>query len=185
MRWLLPALLPLAGCISEPATYFYGLDLSQVELEIQHTNQGVHPDQTVLSMEANPFATYGIGEDLSTGEWSSLIRQLIHRGYLVQDIDNYAVLRLTPKARPLLRGEETVRLAHPRIVEKPPKKKVPRSAQSLAPEDAGLFDSLRALRKQLADEQGVPPYVVFGDATLVEMEEIYQATKQRERDEAG
>jgi ATP-dependent DNA helicase RecQ len=113
------------------------------------------------------LSTYGIGADLSDAEWSSIIRQLIHRGYLLQDVANYSVLRLTPDARPLLRGEETLELARPRVREK--KAKTPRSAAGLGPTDAGLFEHLRALRKRLADEQGVPPYVVFGDATLVEL----------------
>ena len=85
-------------------------------------------------------------------------------------IGNYSVLKLTSEARPVLRGELDVQLAMPRIKEKPPKKKrVPLSAQSLDAADAGLFEALRVLRKELADEQGVPPYVIFGDATLVEM----------------
>jgi len=113
------------------------------------------------------LSTYGIGTDLGETEWTSVIRQLIHRGYLIQDIANYSVLRLTPKARPLLRGEETLELARPRISIKKPK--TPKAAANLGPADAGLFEALRALRKQLADEQGVPPYVVFGDATLTEM----------------
>jgi ATP-dependent DNA helicase RecQ len=116
------------------------------------------------------LSTYGIGNDMSVGEWTSYIRQLIHQGFLMQDIGNYSVLKLTPEARPVLRGEESIQLAMPRIKEKPPKKKrVPRSAQSLDAADAGLFEALRVLRKELADEQGVPPYVIFGDATLVEM----------------
>jgi ATP-dependent DNA helicase RecQ len=113
------------------------------------------------------LSTYGIGTEFGETEWTSVIRQLIHRGYLLQDIANYSVLRLTPKARPLLRGEETLELARPRISVKKPK--TARAAASLGPADAGLFESLRALRKQMADEQGVPPYVVFGDATLTEM----------------
>ena len=57
------------------------------------------------------LSTYGIGKEYSDAEWTSIIRQLIHRGYLVQDIANYSVLKLTEAARPLLRGEETLELA--------------------------------------------------------------------------
>ncbi len=134
--------------------------------------------QRIRELGHDRLSTYGIGKDFSDTEWTSLFRQLIHRGYLEQDIANYSVLKLTANARPLLRGEHSVELARPRI--KASKGKRPsRSAQALAPENVALFEALRALRKQLADDLGVPPYVVFGDATLVEM------SQQQPADEAA
>ena len=117
------------------------------------------------------LSTYGIGADRSAEAWGSIIRQLIHRGYLEQDLANYSVLKLTSAARPLLRGEESLVLAKPRVKVAKPKKEPKRKgvAASLAEGDEGLFQALRALRKRLADEQQVPPYVIFSDATLVEM----------------
>ena len=120
------------------------------------------------------LSTYGIGADRSDAEWTSIIRQLIHRGLLLQDIANYSVLKLTDQARPLLRGEVSLELARPRLVAdqrsgEKPRKKTPRSAVSLEGDDMQLFDRLRALRKDIAREQGVPPYVIFGDVSLVEM----------------
>ncbi len=107
------------------------------------------------------------------------MRQLVHGGYLEQDIGNYSVLKLTSKARPVLRGEATLRLARPRVRESAPKKKkTPRSAVGLTPEQMPLFEALRALRKELADVQGVPPYVIFGDATLVQMSQDRPATRE-------
>lgn len=117
------------------------------------------------------LSTWGIGAHHSMQEWASLIRQLIHRGYLEQDIAHYSVLRLTPAARPLLRGEETLELARPRI-KTPSKRKAPRATAAGGRYDETLFDALRALRKSLADAQGVPPYIIFGDATLVEMARV-------------
>ena len=114
------------------------------------------------------LSTWGIGAHFSAQEWASLIRQLIHRGYLEQDIERYSVLRLTPAARPLLRGEESLELAKPRI-RTPAKRKPPKAAAGAGQYDEALFEELRALRKSLADAQGVPPYIIFGDATLVEM----------------
>ena len=90
-------------------------------------------------------------------------------GLVSQDIAQYSVLKLTPEARPILRGEESLILAKPRIREKTARKETPRSAEALTADDLGLFEALRELRKDLADEAGVPPYVVFGDATLVQM----------------
>jgi ATP-dependent DNA helicase RecQ len=80
------------------------------------------------------------------------------------------VLNLTEAARPLLRGEQQIQLAKPRIREQI-KKKVAKTATSQGPYDETLFDELRALRKRLADAQGVPPYIVFGDATLIQTPE--------------
>jgi len=120
------------------------------------------------------LSTWGIGSGTSQAEWASIIRQLIHRGYLVQDIGNYSVLKLTGRARPLLRGDEQLTLARPRVrqparARTPAKKARGLSEAPLEAGDARLFEKLRALRKRLADEQNVPPYVVFSDATLVEM----------------
>jgi ATP-dependent DNA helicase RecQ len=132
-------------------------------------------NEKVLERRHDELSTYGIGAGISRDHWQSLIRQLIHRGYLVQDIARYSVLRLTESAWPLLRGEQTLTLARPRT-------RVPSRKQRQATEraaraaglasvnvDEELFESLRALRKQLAGRQNVPAYVVFSDATLAEM----------------
>ena len=113
------------------------------------------------------LSTYGIGSDRSEAEWLSIIRQLVHRGYLEQDIAAYSALKLTEDSRALLRGEQSLELARPRLKGKTRKKRAGTSALNVA--DEALFEQLRTLRKQLADEQGVPPYVVFGDATLAQI----------------
>jgi ATP-dependent DNA helicase RecQ len=113
------------------------------------------------------LSTYGIGLEFLHAEWMSIARQLIHRGYLVQDIAAFSVLKLTPQALNVLKAEETVELARPRIKEKTKKK--PAVAMELDSDDLRLFENLRSLRKTLAEESGVPPYVIFGDAALVEM----------------
>ncbi len=113
------------------------------------------------------LSTYGIGSDRSEIEWQSILRQLIHHGYLEQDIAHYSALKLTEVARPLLRGDEELWLAKPRMQEKPAGKR--KSSSVVAPADEALFEELRQLRKQIAQDAGVPPYVVFGDATLAQM----------------
>ena len=116
------------------------------------------------------LTTYGIGMEFSATEWLSIVRQLIHRGYLIQDISTFSVLKLTPRALRLLRAEETLELARPRLQEKSVKKKRKGGpVADLNDDDLRLFETLRELRKQLAAEQGVPPYVIFGDAALLEM----------------
>jgi len=113
------------------------------------------------------LSTYAIGMEMSEAEWTSIVRQLIHHGLLVQDIANYSVLKLTASARPVLKGERQLVLARPRMKEKAKRKS--KAASALEATDQELFEALRQLRKELAQEQGVPPYVIFGDATLVQM----------------
>jgi ATP-dependent DNA helicase RecQ len=124
--------------------------------------------QRVRNLGHDRLTTYGIGSSLSQDAWGSLIRQLVHLGYIEQDMGNYSVLRLSPRARPLLRGEEKLVLARPRVRIITTKKETKRGREGIA-YDERLFQSLRVLRKRLADEQQVPPFVVFGDTTLQEM----------------
>ncbi len=130
------------------------------------------------------LSTYGIGSDRGEQEWTSIIRQLIHHGYLEQDIANYSVLKLTAAARPLLRGERRLELARPRVREAR-KVKRPKTDGLGGPYDEALFDALRRLRKQLADVEGKPPYVVFGDATLMQMARDKPTTQQGLLDVSG
>ena len=125
-------------------------------------------NERIRSLGHHKLSTYGVGSDKGETEWTSILRQLIHHGYLIQDIANYSVLNLTEAARPLLRGEQQIQLAKPRIREQI-KKKTVKAPASQGPYDEALFEELRALRKRLADAQGVPPYIVFGDATLIQM----------------
>ncbi len=125
--------------------------------------------ERIRTLSHDRLTTYGIGEEYSHAEWTSIARQLIHRGYLVQDIANYSVLKLTPQALPILRGETQLELAVPRTREKTVKKKAPKSTINLNTDELRLFETLREIRKHLAEESNVPPYVIFGDASLVEM----------------
>ncbi|MDF2867948.1 MAG: recQ [Gammaproteobacteria bacterium] len=126
--------------------------------------------QRILDLGHERLSTYGIGKQLSEQTWFSIFRQLIHLGYLEQDIANYSVLKLTEHARPLLRGEITLKLAKPRIqtATKHQKKATGREVRD-DQYDQKLFAKLRQLRKQLADAAMVPPFVIFSDATLIEM----------------
>ena len=112
------------------------------------------------------LSTYGLGKDKSDSYWHNIINQLIHKGLIRVDITAHAALRLTEAARPILKGQIPVQLAVPRLEFKPDKKK---SKQAPANYDRTLFTRLKHLRKVLAEENDVPPYVVFSDATLVDM----------------
>lgn len=124
--------------------------------------------QRILDLRHNELSTYGIGADLSVMEWENVFRQLIHLGYLVQDFTRFGVLGLSPAARPVLKGEVEVTLGRPRDVAQVEKKTRRRSGAGEGAHRA-LFEELRILRKQIADADGVPPFVVFSDATLLEL----------------
>lgn len=122
------------------------------------------------------LSTYGIGKDTSQEEWHSIFRQLIHLGYLEQDIANYSVLKLTAQAKLILSGKETVLLAKPRVKVNRARKttdKKPNTTKKPSLEnldyDTTLFEKLRQLRKSLAQQAGIPPFMIFSDASLVEM----------------
>ena len=120
------------------------------------------------------LSTYGIGKDKSDSYWHSILNQLIHKGLLRVDITAFAALRLTEAARPILKAEVPLSLASPRLTFKPEKK-------NAAPTnyDKKLFSRLKHLRKALAEENDVPPFVIFSDATLADM-----ASKQPTSSEA-
>ncbi|WP_020674791.1 DNA helicase RecQ [Geopsychrobacter electrodiphilus] len=123
--------------------------------------------ERIFSLRHEQLSTWGIGKEQGQEHWSHLLRQLIHLGYLEQDIGNYSVLKLTESARPLLRGEIELQLSRPRV--KAERKKKPARKIVGLEYDEQLFQLLRARRKKIADRDGVPPYVVFGDASLAEM----------------
>ena len=111
--------------------------------------------------------TYGIGEELDGNQWRSVFRQLVAQGYLRVDLERHGALRLEEKCRPLLRGEEQIRMrrdvARKRSARQQTKTPLP------ADIDITLWEALRDCRRELAEAQGVPPYVIFHDQTLREM----------------
>ena len=118
-------------------------------------------------------STFGIGKSLNQSQWSSVFRQLTAAGYLEADIQAYGGLKLTEAARPVLKGEQEVwqrRDAEPakRTMSKTERSARAREAFAGANEDP-LWQALKAKRMELAKEQGVPPYVIFHDSTLLEI----------------
>jgi ATP-dependent DNA helicase RecQ len=115
-------------------------------------------------------STFGIGSFLSNNEWHSLFRQLIALGYLVSDIHSHGALKLSQSCKPLLRGEQKLELRKLQEPSKTDKKistnKVDKTVRTA---DQPLYDALRQHRRQLADTQGVPPFVILHDRTLAEL----------------
>lgn len=132
--------------------------------------------QRIFDLKHDQLSTYGIGSDQSQDSWSGLIRQLIHLGYINQDVANYSILKLTETARPVLRGEELLELTRPRV-KAAAKKAVKKRAIDLD-YDEELFQILKQKRKEIAREAGVPPFVVFNDNSLIEMAFYYPSTEE-------
>jgi ATP-dependent DNA helicase RecQ len=114
------------------------------------------------------LSVYGIGKHRSVTEWRSLARSLLHQRLLDQSQDGYSVLSLNESSWQVLREQRAVTVAE--AVKADPAR-VRNTAAAATAEGDGLFERLRKLRKQLADAQGLPPYVIFHDATLREMAE--------------
>ncbi len=117
------------------------------------------------------LSTYGIGKDMDANQWRSVFRQLIARGYLKVDFDHYNALRLTEQCRALLRGDERIALRRDSREATLRPARANRDS-TVSPEDKHLWDALKELRTALAEQHGVPPYVIFHDATLMEMVEL-------------
>ncbi|MBP2153122.1 MULTISPECIES: ATP-dependent DNA helicase RecQ [Erwinia] len=126
-------------------------------------------NQRIRDMQHDKLPVYGIGREQSHEHWTSVLRQLIHLGLVTQNIAMHSALQLTEAARPTLRGEVPLMLAVPRLVSIKPRNSSQKSYGGSY--DRKLFAKLRKLRKSIADEANVPPYVVFNDATLIEMAE--------------
>jgi ATP-dependent DNA helicase RecQ len=124
-------------------------------------------NEKIINFDHQKLSTYGIGKHLSSDEWKSIFRQLVARGLLDVDQEGFGSLLLNESCRALLRGEESIQL----------RRELKATAAGIArkqgvvvdAEDQALWNALRSCRKRLAEEQGVPPYVIFHDATLREM----------------
>ncbi|AGA86415.1 DNA helicase RecQ [Stutzerimonas stutzeri] len=114
------------------------------------------------------LSVFGVGKALAETEWRSLFRQLVARGLADVDLDGFGGLRLSDSCRPLLRGEVSLELRRD-LSSKAPKPAASAASQLVRSEERETWEALRTLRRKLAEEHSVPPYVIFPDATLLEM----------------
>jgi ATP-dependent DNA helicase RecQ len=130
-------------------------------------------DERIEKFRHDRVSTFGIGKELTPGQWHSVFRQLIARGFVTVDIEGYGSLQLTESSRPLLRGEQRIDLRKDIInkhTQKKSEKRYSRSInQSFVDNDKILWETLRAKRMELAQAQNVIPYMIFHDSTLEEM----------------
>ncbi|MEW6444661.1 MAG: DNA helicase RecQ [Pseudomonadota bacterium] len=173
-------------CLEPPATWDASVPAQKALSCVHRTGQrfGVtylvdvllgKADERIRRNGHDAISTFGIGAELDASGWRGLFRQLIARGLLAVDLEGHGGLRLTDACRPVLRGEEALWLR--KEIRPPRRKSGERSSpgggkpRMVSPADQGLWDALRAKRRELAQEQGVPPYVIFHDATLMAMME--------------
>jgi ATP-dependent DNA helicase RecQ len=128
--------------------------------------------QKIRDYGHDQLSTHGIGRELSVEEWQHLGRSLVRQGLVSENTDSFSILSLNAMSREILRKQREVLVeALPQSLQRAQPLQI-RPTQTnanlpaLTPEEEGLFQQLRALRKQLADERGVAPYVVFPDTSL-------------------
>ena len=132
--------------------------------------------------EHKNLKTYGVGADISKDNWFEYFKDLISQGFLAQTPGQYPVLVLTEKSRGVLRGETTVELF--KLKEKD-EKKMAAVRETTHPYFQDLFDELRQIRTAFAKNENVPPYVIFSDATLIEMATFLPANVEEIRKISG
>ncbi len=124
-------------------------------------------NQKIQQFGHHKLSTYGIGAQFSDRQWRSVIRQLLVQNYLLVNEEQYGALQLTEKSRSLLKGEVKIFLREGIESAKP--ERVKKRPLNVSESDSSFWDALKACRKELADDQGVPPFHIFHDATLMEM----------------
>ena len=129
--------------------------------------------EKVRKWRHDQVSTYGIGKEHSRTAWQAIGRELIRLGYLRQSTDRYAVVELTPEGRAVLSQRKKITLTKPVAA---PQAKTHRAGEIAC--DEALFEKLRGLRKRLADEQAVPPYIIFSDVSLRQMARNYPANER-------
>tara|TARA_R110002050_G_scaffold231244_5_gene367004 strand:+ start:923 stop:2749 length:1827 start_codon:yes stop_codon:yes gene_type:complete len=145
--------------------------------DISHVVDVLRGENTnkVASLEHDNVSTFGIGSTKSPGYWFAIIGQLIHLGYLQQDIEQQSTLCLTEASRTVLKATEPLMLASPRLQ----KASYWQNKKQYKSYDRALFSKLRELRKRIADSEDIAPFIVFNDATLSELAQIQPTTSSQ------
>lgn len=165
-------------CCLEPAQTWDGTEAARKALSVAYRTEqrfgvnhlidvlrGAETDK-IFQFDHHRLASHGIGQDLDNNQWRSVYRQLVARGHLSVDLERFGALKLEEACRPLLRGEETIQFRLD-VKKKPAKRqtKTPLAADV----DVALWEALRECRREFAEDQGVPPYVIFHDTSLQQM----------------
>jgi len=135
--------------------------------------------ERIRSWNHDKLSVYGIGRDLDARQWSGVFRHLVAAGHLSADHEGYGALQLTESSRAVLKGDarvlmrfevaETQRRAERKAARKGGRGATAHNSLQIGDDERALWDALRAVRARLAKEQNVPAYVIFHDATLLDM----------------
>ncbi len=128
----------------------------------------------VVKEEHRELKTYGIGRNINKEQWKQYVRQMIQLNYLKQTTGEYPVLQLTDASAKVLKGEEKVQLLRPAPARQEPPKKEP----TLLSEHPYLLKELKELRYELSTQENVPAYLIFSDATLMELSNYLPLTEK-------
>ncbi len=175
-------------CTHPPQTYNATTDAQKALSCVYRVNQrfgityvidvlrGKESDR-IISLGHQKLSTFGIGRDLTQDQWYGIFRQLIHLGYLEQDVANYSVLKLTLQSSLVLTGKKELTLAIT-APQKIKSKKLKNTKKHLDTNcNSTLYEHLRQLRKSLAQAASIPPFMVFNDASLIEMSTTLPTTE--------
>lgn len=124
--------------------------------------------EKVSQRSHDQLPTFGVGKEYNRVQWQAIFRQIMGHDLMRPDAERHGALRMTDKARPILRDEETIQLRRDTIKSA---KSGPKVHQMVSEEDAPLLSALKAKRRSYAEQQSVPAYIIFNDKTLIEMAE--------------
>ena len=168
-------------CLAPPQTWDGSLAAQQALSTVYRTGQRFGAGHLIdvligkvtermKSLGHDKLSTFGLGKDFDDKRWRSVFRQLVATGLLRVDVTGYGALLLNEASRPVLRSEQTVRFRQEVEFDK---KKATKSRSKVPldlPEDRlELLEAMRILRRKLAEDQGVPPFVIFHDSTLMQL----------------
>ncbi|EDX87684.1 ATP-dependent DNA helicase RecQ [Synechococcus sp. PCC 7335] len=130
----------------------------------------------IFELGHDRLTTYSIGKERTADEWRMLCRAMIYQGYLEETTDGYPILRLTRKSNQILKKFVSVKIPVTQKIAQPIASKEKVTSTELNEESVSLMRQLKTLRKELADQQNVPPYVVFSDSSLRQMAQLRPQT---------
>lgn len=134
-----------------------------VDILLGRENEKIH------SCGHQHLTVYGLGKQHDESQWRTLFRQLVARGLADIDLEGYGGLRLTEQCRPLLRGECNLNLRRDLKPAQAQRSAASPASQLVRSDERDTWEALRKLRRKLAEEHSVPPYLIFPDSTLLEM----------------
>jgi ATP-dependent DNA helicase RecQ len=136
-------------------------------------------DDRIMHNRHHELSTFGIGKDLKEKQWQHIASELEHEGFIIRDNDDFGSLKLTEKGNEALVKRFNILLASPQV-RKTAEKKASERLHTAIPDfpelNTKLFEALRILRKQIADERDLPPYVIFHDTVLRQMAALLPLT---------